>query len=207
MKRFLLIAACLVSASLLSLSAASPKEAEAFVKSIASEPFSFSYDYEIFTEVLVVGSGKACVFGKSYRVESGDMLFCSDGKTRWTVDSDSKEIYIESVDEASKDYLSNPAALLSSLSEAFTIAEEGSLTLSGKHYNGFKLVPSVKGTGLSSVTLYFSGKTPARVEVVPVDGPKAVFTLASFAEDKKDGTRFTVDPASYGKSFLVTDLR
>lgn len=95
---------------------------------------SFSYSFSSEGKLPFGGGGRVVVQGKMYicEMEDGGKIW-SDGKTRWTLDRDAREIYIENV-ASSPDILSNPEPYLASLRD-LTVSKDGK-SISAVYDNG-----------------------------------------------------------------------
>lgn len=72
---------------------------------------SFKYALTTQDKVQVRSDGSALIDGECYRITGNGLdIFC-DGTTKWTVDTDAKEVYLESSD-GTREFLANPAAWL-----------------------------------------------------------------------------------------------
>ncbi len=76
---------------------------------------SFDYDYSSDSKVPLTGKGRVTVQGKMYRTEGNGLKIWCDSTTRWTLDPQAHEAYIENVSD-SPDILSNPIPYLNALS-------------------------------------------------------------------------------------------
>lgn len=90
-----------------------------------------SYSYEN-AAGIPLGSGSATVQGSSYLVTEGNMRFFCDGASIWSVDSGSKEVYIEKAGGGS-DLFGNVRNLLSRVQD---------LRYDGRKSVSFSLVPA-----------------------------------------------------------------
>ena len=178
-----------------------------FAANLASGEVAFKYSFEVKGDIPMKGNGTAALCGTAYHVFGNGMELWCDGKTRWTIDRNAKEAYIEEVDPESADYLSNPASLLVALDRAFELRSVSDVTLSGKKLQAVKMSPAVEDTGLQTVTLYLDGAVPARVSIVVEDGTETVFRISSFSVKEKSDAAFAFDIASLGSDYAVTDLR
>ena len=178
-----------------------------FAANLASGEVSFKYSFEVKGDIPMKGNGTAALYGTSYHVLGNGMELWCDGKTRWTLDRNAKEAYIEEVDPESADYLSNPATLLGALDRAFEVRSVSDVTLSGKKLRAVAMSPAVEDTGLKTVTLYLDGAVPARVSIVVDDGTETLFRISGFSVKEKSDAAFSFDIASLGSDYVVTDLR
>lgn len=73
-----------------------------------------SFSYTVQGKVPVTGNGTVWMSGKSFRVRGNGLTVLCDGKSRWTVDEENREVYIESTEDM-RDFLDNPSLLMSEL--------------------------------------------------------------------------------------------
>ena len=205
MKRLFLLTVTLCCAIL--ASAQERGALEDFSGKLSSGTVSFQYTFEVKGDVPMKGNGVAAMRGPCYHIAGNGMEIWCDARTRWIVDRSAKEAYIETVDAAVTDYLSNPATLLISLNEAFETVADKEVTLSGKKCRKVSMTPVIPDTGLQSVSLYLDGSVPARVEITVEDGTVTLFKIADFAVNEKSDVPFTFDIASLSPDYVVTDLR
>jgi len=101
---------------------------------IRNNRISFGYNFSSDGTVPYSGKGRVIVQGAMYvcEMEDGGKIW-SDGKTRWTLDRDAREIYIEDV-ASSPDILSNPEPFLTGLRD-LSVSKDGK-SLSGVYDNG-----------------------------------------------------------------------
>ena len=180
---------------------------EGFAANLASGEVSFKYSFEVKGDIPMKGNGTAALNGDRYHVFGNGMDLWCDGKTRWTIDRNAREAYIEAVDPDAADYLSNPASLLSALDRAFEVQSVSDVTLSGKKLRAVKMTPAVEDTGLQTVTLYLDGAAPARVSITVDDGTETLFRISGYSVKEKSDAAFSFDIASLGAEYVVTDLR
>ena len=124
MKRFALIIIC-VSAF---LGAAAQNSSQALLKKIEGKRVTFSYSLTTADKVPVKHSGTAVIEGACYRIEDNGMEMWCNGKARWTIDKQAKEVYIEAPGDESE-LLVSPAKLLSNVKNLVT----GSTSASGQY--------------------------------------------------------------------------
>lgn len=100
---------------------------------------SMSYTYSVEGDIPVKGSGTLTVQGLCFRAEGNGAAIISDGSTRWSIDNEAKEVYIEAADGTIflEQYLRGVKDIKEkngSYSFSFTDAESGAtakVTLSG----------------------------------------------------------------------------
>ena len=117
MKRLTAIFSILLTLAL--LPAAAQSDLQAILKRTAINPVSFDYSFTATGKVPVMGGGRVSVQGKMYRTEGGGLKIWCDSLTRWTLDTEAKEAYIEKVSD-SPDILSDPVPYLGSLTDLKT---------------------------------------------------------------------------------------
>ena len=181
---------------------------DAIARTLSSGESRFNYSFEVKGDIPMKGNGAAALCGEAYHIFGNEMEIWCDGKTRWTIDRNTCEAYVEAVDADAYDYISNPATLLEALPRAFEIRSVSDVTLGGKALKLVRLVPAVGDTGLKSVGLYLDGAVPARVSITVDDGTETLFRLTGFTvREKSDASAFAFDIASLGADYVVTDLR
>lgn len=181
---------------------------EAFARTLSSGEVRFKYGFEVKGDLPLKGSGAASLCGNAYHIIGNEMEIWCDGQTRWTIDRNTREAYIETVEQESADYLTNPVALLSSLTRAFEIGTVSDVTLGGKKLQSIRMSPSIAETGLKDVTLYLNGAVPERVIITVEDGTQTLFKISGYTvQEKSDVSAFAFDIASLGPDYVVTDLR
>lgn len=84
------------------------------------------YSYDVDGNVPLNGSGTAILEGNCFRLSSGSLLILCDGTALYTVDTSSKEAYIENADEAGS-LLKDPQSLLANIKDL----KIGSASVSG----------------------------------------------------------------------------
>ena len=176
MKRFFLLTVSALYALLAFAQEGGPLEG--FAASLASGEVSFKYSFEVKGDIPMTGNGTAALRGASYHVFGNGMDLWCDGKTRWTIDRNAREAYIEAVDPDAADYLSNPASLLSALDRAFEVQSVSDVTLSGKKLRAVKMTPA-----------------------------ETLFRISGYSVKEKSDAAFSFDIASLGAEYVVTDLR
>ena len=179
-----------------------------FSSRVASSCVSFDYSFSVSGETPVTGAGGVIFQNDCYKMLSSGMEIWCDGRTRWTVDHSSEEAYIETVDPSSTDYVSNPSALILAVGSVFTQTSLKPSTFNGKSATSVTLVPSVSGTGLSQVVMYFSAdNVPVGAVITVDDGTRATFVIKNFSAAPLSGQSFSYDVKRLGKTYVVTDLR
>ena len=142
---------------------------------------SFDYSYLLSLkgeEMHEVTSGKMVVEDNCFNLSGLGLIVLSDGKSRWTIDNEAKEVLVEEVDE--DDVITNPALIISS-------------------YKGFGDNLKVNSSGPDSLdlTLRLDEKSSARFILKHI-------VFSDPTGEKKD---FALDVKSLGSDYVVTDLR
>lgn len=171
---------------------------------------TFSYSFTVRGNAPVRGEGTAVLQGNMFIVKGNGMEIWCDGKSRWTADRTAKELIVEDVDgQASIE--ANPALLISSLESSFRPTETAveSVSGSGKKLHKVSYVPSVKGTGVTALDVWFT------------DAAKPLIVKLSASLGKKSVVDLKISSMSFGplraassfvfggsdSSWVITDLR
>lgn len=171
---------------------------------------TFSYSFTMRGNAPVRGEGTAVLQGNMFIVKGNGMEIWCDGKSRWTADRAAKELIVEDVDGLAS-IEANPALLISSLESSFRPTETAveSVSGSGKKLHKVSYVPSVKGTGVTSLDVWFT------------DAAKPLIVKLSASLGKKGVVDLKISSMSFGQlraassfvfggsdsSWVITDLR
>jgi len=200
----------LTVAALLSFFAGKANAAEpvgTFLGKMNSSLVDFAYTFSTKGNMNIKGEGKATVQGDSFFVEGNGMEIFCDGKSRWTVDRYSKEAIIEDVSQVGDDFLTNPAAFLTSLDKVFGEPKMSKGTFGGKSVDVASFVPKGK-SNVSSMKLFFSGSTLTGAELTLADDSVTEFTVKDMTFSSVDSSRdFSFKDKELDSSWVVTDLR
>ena len=164
---------------------------------------TFSYSF-----APVRGEGTAVLQGNMFIVKGNGMEIWCDGKSRWTADRAAKELIVEDVDGLAS-IEANPALLISSLESSFRPTETAVESVSGKKLHKVSYVPSVKGTGVTALDVWFA------------DAAKPLIVKLSASLGKKGVVDLKISSMSFGplraassfvfggldSSWVITDLR
>jgi len=117
-----------------------------FVQSPSDYELTCKFSYVTRDDIPVKGSGSVWICEDNFSVRTNGLIVLCDGKTRWTIDEEAKEIYAESSDDL-RDFLDNPALLL----QTMTAIKETSDGITGLYvyenqkidlkFSSMKLVP------------------------------------------------------------------
>ena len=114
MKRF----ATLIAAIALCAAAWGQNSLEALKERMLLTRVSLDYSYVIDGKVPVKGTGTLLLQGRCYHLTGNGLDIRSDGTTRWTVDSESKEVYIESAEDTEVEFFfTDPEKMLAGVSD------------------------------------------------------------------------------------------
>ena len=206
MRKITLLLAVLFSAV---FSGSAADDLRALTEKLASSRVSFTYAYEAVRDGIVMkGSGTAMLQGEAFRMEGNGLEIVSDGEVRWTADSETRELFIEPVDAAATDFVSNPARLLADIGKAFSFTGSKPVTFRGQATEGYVLEPVVRDSGIRQLVLCLSGQTLVGASVTVKDGTVTEFLLSDMvfsAPGPADDFRF--DEKKTGNGWVVTDLR
>lgn len=198
----------IILASMLALLAAVPAKADkvldAFSAKASASCVDFSYTFAVKGDIPLSGNGTGTVKGGSFHVSGNGIDIWCDGRNRWTVDKDAREVIVESVDGAEDSYAVNPALFITDLSASFKEVAAGSDVFRGKTYHCVKLAPMVSGS-ITGLKLFFSGNDLKAAVVTLKDGMVTEFELSgvTFSDTKK---AFTFDVKALDSTWVVTDF-
>ncbi len=209
MKRF--FAAILLSVTVC-LAAAAQNPVTAFAGSVKGKCVKAQYSFVYKNgSIPVSGSGTLIFQDNAFCLSGNGLRIICDGSTRWTVDEESKECYIESVESASSDYEQNPALLLAALDKAFSVPPAAKASnLAGRSTSAVSLTPLKGNTYLKAVTAHFLSDGSLHALVVTLrDGSTATITLKGLKKETPVplSPTFTLALSSLDSSYLITDLR
>lgn len=171
---------------------------------------TFSYSFTVRGNAPVHGEGTAVLQGNMFIVKGNGMEIWCDGKSRWTADRTAKELIVEEVDGLAS-IEANPALLISSLESSFRPTETAveSVSGSGKKLHKVSYVPSVKGTGVTSLDVWFTDAAkPLIVKLSASLGKKGVVDLK--ISSMSFGPLRAASSFEFGgsdSSWVITDLR
>ena len=198
--RFLLAAALFLA---LCLPARADRVLDAFVAKASSSTMGFSFTVRS-TDVELSGSAK--VRGSSYIIDVLDIEIWSDGNLRWSVDRQAREVVVEEPYAAGT--AADPARILSDFESSFSLKSSDSAVFRGVECHAVNLLPKTvpDGSGISSVTLYFSNGQLRGMTVCLDDGSSNEIEISGLRfSDRSLDAHF--DTSSLDQDWLVTDLR
>ena len=209
MKRF--FAAILLSLAVC-FTAAAQNPVKTFAESVKDRCVKAEYSFVYKSgNIPVNGSGTLSFQDNAFCLSGNGMRIVCDGSTRWTLDEEAKECYIETVESSSPDYEQNPALLLTALDKAFSISTAAKASnLSGRSTTSIALTPLKGNTYLKGVTAHFLSDGSLYALVVSLkDGGTTTVTLKNLKKERpvSISPAFTLDLSSLDSSYIVTDLR
>lgn len=182
---------------------------DALYARMTSSATSMQYTYSLLPSsgVKLSGEGSVMVQDSAYVMKGNGMELYCDGKTVWIVDTEGKEVMIESPAEGDEAYLDNPALLFVNMDKVFRV--------DGSKRNGsilsYVLSSKVEsGVRTASVSIDDSGRTPVMISASfsLSDGSSLDIKIKSMTfSEKKPLTSFFYDISSLNSSWLITDLR
>lgn len=193
---------------------------DGFSMSISGKRVAFDYSFTLSgsSGSKMTGQGHVVFQGDSF-VQKGNGLetYC-DGKSRWTVDRSAMEAVAESVDSSAPDYISYPTFILRDMDKVFRHDSASGKNLgpvSGREIDGqevvsVKLVPAVPVGKIAYALLSFATGTfrPVALDINLNDGSVLKLSLSGYeVSSASDDSAFSLDPASLGEEFVITDLR
>ena len=102
-RKFIAIAFAVLSISL------AAQDGAAYVKNlVGNNRVSFSYMVYPKGQGAVHMDGKVVIDGDCYFLDSKELEIVCDGQTKWTIDKNAKEVYIDS-SEGSREFMANPS--------------------------------------------------------------------------------------------------
>lgn len=194
------------------LAAAARNPVTAFAESVKGKCVKAQYSFVYKNgSIPVSGSGTLVFQDNAFCLSGNGLRIICDGSTRWTVDEESKECYIESVESASPDYEQNPALLLTALDKAFSVPPAATASnLAGRSTSAVSLTPLKGNTYLKAVTVHFLSDGSLHALVVTLrDGSTTTITLKGLKKETPVplSPTFTLAPSSLDSSYVITDLR
>jgi len=206
MKRTISIFFLLLSVSIFRMEAQSALKS--FSDKVSASRVSFSYDYATKGKVSLKGSGSAIVQNDGFVLKADGLKVWCDGKGRWIMDPTAKEVVVESVEDSGRDYMTDPALLLTGVEDNFKlVSSPEEVIVEGKYRMMFHLKPKVPSE-LKDIRLFFDDKILVSAIVSVKDGTETYFEIRDLKFDKmSSGAEFRFDEKSLDSSWVITDLR
>lgn len=180
-----------------------------FTATLPGRCATFGYSYSMSGQFPLSGSGKVRLQNDSFTMKGDGLEIYCDGATRWTVDTDAEECYIESVDTETLDVEANPALLVGSVDKAFTFKKSSLVTFNGQKATEALLLPTDKTGNISEVSLFITAaKKPVGGLLRLNDGTVITIIIKDFAlNEAVDNKSFGLDTATLSGDYIITDLR
>lgn len=192
--------------------AAAGNPVTSFVDSVKGRYVTVGYSFVYRDgDIPVSGSGTLSFQDKAFSLSGNGMRIICDGSTRWTLDEEAKECYIETLDSLSPDYEQNPALMLMALDKAFSAPSAAkSSSLAGRSTSAVSLTPLAEDSRMGRVTAHFLGEGSLYALVIDLKGGATLTLTLKELKKEKPGSispAFTLDISSLDSSYVVTDLR
>ena len=203
MKKIITIVAVLLSMAAAAAQTAHRTALDKLCDALSSSCVDMECSYLMYvSQTRMSGEAKVSVQGESYTmVGNGLQVYC-DGSKVWTVDSTSKEVYVESVDDMAANSLANPAALFMRLGTSFEV-------VSSSPSNGsfsYRLAPKDDCGVLSAELVLSQDGTPQSAVFVLEDSLKVDVTVQSMTIEKTKPEDVFRPQVSFGSDWIVTEL-
>lgn len=177
----------------------------ASLRKMFSSTVSIECDYETeFRNTPVTGHSELVVQGDMYVMTGNGLQVYCNGGTLWTVDESSREVVIEPCSAQSKDYMSNPALLLSDIDKLFKVKSTKSLG-SGKEQCVLEAIVKC-GVTKAELVLTTDGKVVSGKFILE-DGQSLTVKVTSMKKTEEKQKSFFSPQRKFGSDWIVTDLR
>lgn len=182
--------------------------------SVKGHCVSFGYNYSgTVSGARMSGNGDVKVQEGRFRFTGNGMEVICDGKSKWTIDKNSKEVVIESVASVGSVAESvNPALIICDLEHHFSVVSSVSEKKEGKNIERISLKPLSSVLGIISMTIYVNAEVPVPLvtsaSVKMKDNSEIVFTISSMTFSALEpSSSFVFNDSVLDSSWVVTDLR
>lgn len=149
--------------------------------------------------------GKAWMKGKMYKIDMGQQVMISDGKTAWTYMPEMKEVHIGHVEEGDE---SNPLEILKNWEENYRSKYIRTESVAGREIYIIDLIPK-EGRSFFRVRVRINKANNQLVSSTIYDKDSTTFTYIIEAFETNTGLKssdFTFDPGKH-PDVEVVDLR
>lgn len=154
------------------------------------------------SQTRLTGEAELSVQGDSYIMAGNGLQVYCDGAKVWTVDSTTKEVYIESVDNLEINSLANPAALFMRLGTSFDVVSS-SMTDGNISY---RLAPKEDCGVLSADLILSQDGKPVSAAFVLEDSLKVDVTVESMSIEKTKPEDVFRPQVAFGSDWIVIEL-
>ncbi len=152
--------------------------------------------------------GRYTVSGDRYRISVRGQIQFSDGRSRYEIYEDEKEVVIDAVDLASHNILVNPTRAFDFAAEDFDSRIGGREKIGGKDAQTVMLTPRRQGSGIGTIRLWVDAGSalPVRLEYM-YQGESVVIDILSVGRAADaDPAMFVFDPDDYA-GYEIIDFR
>lgn len=166
-----------------------------------------SIECEYTTEIQqtqVAGRSEIVVQGNMYTMKGNGLEVYCDGNTVWTIDAAAQEVVIEPCSPQERDYMANPALLLSDIDEVFKMRGSRSLDSGRMEYT----MDSTVRCGISKAVLVLAqdGMIISADFNLDEGGDLKVNVSSMKKTEEKQASFFSPD-RKFDSDWIVTDLR
>lgn len=196
------------AATILCASTATAGDAiDRFAERVAQSRVTFGYSYHVKGEIPLTGKGSIELQGVCFKMNSNGVEIFSNGSTRWTIDREAAECYIENA--AAQERLTDPTSFIQSVGSAFIRTSERDSHFGDARTKAYDLTPVSRNSGITGGTIHFNAADiPVGAEITTEDGTTTVFSILGMKFlNMSDSADFNFDTGSLPASYVVTDLR
>ena len=207
--RFRLIRLFFALLLLCPVAAAGQDALDRLIASSRTGRLEFDYSFSSGLDTRMTGRGHALVQGECFFINGNGLEIYCDGKTAASIDRESKEVIIESIEGEDCGNYINPASLITYIDKHFRRKFCIKTNYAGLAVLKYVLEP-VRETGISRISLFVStdGKKLFGASVSTVDAGSTDFNISDFRVLPAGAlSDFVLDCAGLGPSYIITDLR
>ena len=154
------------------------------------------------SQTRLTGEAEVSLQGASYKMTGNGLQVYCDGSKVWTVDSASKEVYVEAVDDLAANSLANPAALFMRLGSSFDVVS--SLQSGGNFF--YRMSPKVDCGVLSAELVLSSDGKPVSAVFVLEDSLKVDVSVKSMTVEKTKPEDDFRPQVAFGSDWIIIEL-
>ena len=124
-------------------------------------------------------NGTLAVRGDAFRLDLGEQLLVTDGRTMWSYTPDERQVVVQAYDEGQVGF--SVGQLFTDYLRVFRATGATKATIAGVQYDVLALRPRAAGTSVRDATLYVrsSDAVPARVRVHDRNGGTLQFDVSN----------------------------
>lgn len=203
MKKIIIITAALLSMAAAAAQTAHRTALDKLCSALSSSCVTMKCSYLMYvSQTRLSGEAEVSVQCDSYTMSGNGIQVYCDGAKVWTVDSTTREVYIEAVDDMAANSLANPAALFMHLGTSFDLV---SSSQSGGKFS-YKLAPKADCGVISADLVINQDGTPVSAVFVLEDSLKVDVTVKSMSVEKTKPEDDFRPQVSFGSDWIVTEL-